>query len=163
MWSVLLRSWPPETRMVSSIFPWESFLQRGYKPYKNIGYEYSLNYETYWYQFSKCSPNVVTFASHIKIRNAPHVTRPDRGVKFTIHESGAIGAGMSPNGEYFVVGFKDRTTIYKTENGGVYRQIHLLGCNVIGVSFASNDSVAISCTNGQGGLYGLNGGKIRSL
>lgn len=82
---------------------------------------------------------------------------------FTIHESGAIGAGMSPNGEYFVVGFKDRATIYKTENGGVYRQIHLLGCNVIGVSFASNDSVAISCTNGQSGLYGLNGGKIRSL
>ena len=40
------------------------------------------------------------------------VTRPDGGVKFTIHESGAIGAGMSPNGEYFVVGFKDRTTIY---------------------------------------------------
>ena len=91
------------------------------------------------------------------------VTRPDGYVKFTIHESGAIGAGMSPNGEYFVVGFKDRATIYKTENGGVYRQIHLLGCNVIGVSFASNDNVAISCTNGQSGLYGLNGGKIRSL
>ena len=28
------------------------------------------------------------------------VTRPDGGVKFTIHESGAIGAGMSPNGEF---------------------------------------------------------------
>lgn len=58
---------------------------------------------------------------------------------------------MSPNGEYFVVGFKDRATIYKTENGGVYRQIHLLGCNVIGVSFASNDSWLSVVQTGKAG------------
>ena len=61
-----LRNLMAEGGMDSYIFPWESFLQRGYKPYQIIGYEYSLNYETYWYKFSKCSPYVVTFASHIK-------------------------------------------------------------------------------------------------
>ena len=91
------------------------------------------------------------------------VTRADGHVKYSVHEPGAIGAGTSPNGEYFVVGYKDRATIYRIENGGVYRHIHFSGCNVIGVSFASNDSVVVSCTNGQSGLYGLDGGKIRSL
>lgn len=98
----------------------------------------------------------------IKNGNA-FVTRPDGYIRYTITKPGAIGAGMSPNGEHFVIGYKNRVDIYKTDNGCLNISIPFSECNVMGVNFASNDSIAISCTNGQSGLYGINGAKIRCL